>query len=209
VVVLIDGQNLFHATKTAFGRRHPDYDPQALAAAICAKHPDWDLVQTRFYTGIHSEKENYFWHHYWVSKLQTMGTRGVETFTRNLRYQRQQTVGPDGKVAMFTVPMEKGIDVRMALDAIRIANDGSADVLLFFSQDQDLSEVAEEIKRVSIRTNRWLKVASAFPAEARARGIQNTDWIPFDATLYKACLDRVNHVPASRAQKAQTPEAQA
>jgi len=35
-VVFIDGQNLFHATREAFGYTHPNYDVQALAQRLCA-----------------------------------------------------------------------------------------------------------------------------------------------------------------------------
>ncbi|HXR04291.1 MAG TPA: hypothetical protein VN836_06240 [Verrucomicrobiae bacterium] len=35
VVAFIDGQNLFYAAKTAFGYKHPNYDPKALATRLC------------------------------------------------------------------------------------------------------------------------------------------------------------------------------
>jgi hypothetical protein len=50
-VVFIDGQNLFHAAREAFGYTHPNYDVPALAAAICTRQ-GWQLDQVRFYTGI-------------------------------------------------------------------------------------------------------------------------------------------------------------
>jgi len=36
-VAFVDGQNLFHAVKSAFGYTFPNYDPMALAAALCAE----------------------------------------------------------------------------------------------------------------------------------------------------------------------------
>ena len=33
-VAFIDGQNLFHAAKEAFGYRHPNFDPLKLAATV-------------------------------------------------------------------------------------------------------------------------------------------------------------------------------
>ena len=58
---------------------------------------------------------------------------------------------------------EKGIDLRIGLDVVRMAHLGQVDVALIFSQDQDLAEVADEIREISHSENRWLKVASAFP----------------------------------------------
>jgi uncharacterized LabA/DUF88 family protein len=39
---------------------------------------------------------------------------------------------------------EKGIDVRIAIDVIRLAHRNAYDVALLFSQDQDLSELCVE-----------------------------------------------------------------
>ena len=91
---------------------------------------------------------------------------------------------------MARVPGEKGIDVRIAIDVIRMAHKRLYDVALVFSQDQDLSEVADEIKEIAREQDRWIKMASSFPRnQARPRGINKTDWIPFDKTLYDNCID--------------------
>ena len=50
-VVFVDGQNLFHAAREAFGYTYPNYDVHALAERICAGR-GWRLTQARFYTGI-------------------------------------------------------------------------------------------------------------------------------------------------------------
>ena len=50
-IAFVDGQNLFRSAKTAFGRGHPNYDVQALASAVCSLMR-WQLVETRFYTGV-------------------------------------------------------------------------------------------------------------------------------------------------------------
>jgi hypothetical protein len=66
------------------------------------------------------------------------------------------------------------------------------DVALIFSQDQDLSEVAREIRQIARRQDRWIKIASAFrfsPVVRKARGIDWTDWIRIDRAVYDACLD--------------------
>jgi hypothetical protein len=49
-VSFFDGQNLFHCAKAAFGYTYPNYDPVALAQAVCASQ-GWQSEQVRFYTG--------------------------------------------------------------------------------------------------------------------------------------------------------------
>lgn len=89
-VAFVDGQNLFYAAKKAFGYKFPNYDPKALAQHV-AQGGNWTLSQTFFYTGIPDATDNAFWNHFWMAKLAVMGTRGVKTFSRSLRY-RNQTV---------------------------------------------------------------------------------------------------------------------
>ena len=190
-IALIDGQNLFYAAKEAFGYRYPNYDPLALAQMICQQQ-GWELDAVRFYTGIPDRRDNSFWHDFWVAKLGVMGHRGVHVFSRSLRY-RNQTVGlANGTSHSILVAEEKGIDVRIALDTIHLAYRDEYDVALFFSQDQDLSEVAEQVRLIAQEQGRWIKVVSAFPvspASRNKRGINKTDWIRIDRKLYDRCLD--------------------
>jgi hypothetical protein len=82
-----------------------------------------------------------------------------------------------------------------------MAREEHYDVALIFSQDQDLSEVADEVKEISIQQRRWIKVACAFPvspAYSNTRGINRTDWIPIDRALYDSCLDLNDYRPKSK-----------
>ncbi|MCC6653263.1 MAG: NYN domain-containing protein [Candidatus Eisenbacteria bacterium] len=197
VIAFIDGQNLFFAAKAAFGYNHPNYDPLALARRVTESR-GWDLVGVSFYTGVPARSDNPRWSAFWAEKLGFMGTRGVRTFSRTLRYRTQVVTLPDGSVTKIRVGQEKGIDVRLALDAVRLAREDAYDVALVFSQDQDLSEVADEIRAVSRAFGRWIKIASAFPVSDLARtnrGIDKTDWIPIDRALYDSCLDPHDYRP--------------
>ncbi len=83
--------------------------------------------------------------------------------------------------------------MRIALDVIRIAHRNELDVTMVLSQDQDLSEVAAEIRAIAREQNRWIKIACAFPSSPASRnrsGIDKTDWIRIDRATYDACLDR-------------------
>jgi uncharacterized LabA/DUF88 family protein len=73
-----------------------------------------------------------------------MGTRGIKTFSRHLKYRNQTVMLPGGASTTVLVGQEKGIDVRIALDVVRHARENKFDVAVIFSQDQDLSEVAAE-----------------------------------------------------------------
>lgn len=197
VVAFIDGQNLFYAAKTAFGYKHPNYDPKALAARLCLMQ-GWQFVQARFYTGFPSADDNAFWNHFWQAKLLQLTREGVHTFSRLLRYRLQTIRLPDGTTHSAVVGQEKGVDVRLAIDVISLAHQRAYDVALIFSQDQDLSEVADEIRQIAAQQDRWIKMASAFPfspASPNRRGINGTDWIKIDRATYDACLDTRDYRP--------------
>ena len=107
-----------------------------------------------------------------------MGTQGIVSYTRPLRYRNQTIALPDGSSTTVLVGQEKGIDVRIALDIVRLARSGDYDVALVIIQDQDLSEVADEIRAIAREHERWIKIASAFPSSPTStnrRGINSTD----------------------------------
>src|SRR5829696_5677906 len=130
------------------GYTFPNYDPLLLAEAVCASR-SWKCAGVRFYTGVPDAGDNPFWNHFWVAKGAQMGREGVHVFTRPLRYRNKQVKLPDGSIHTFLDGDEKGIDVRIALDVIRLAHQGAYDVALLFCRDQDLSEVADEIRVIA------------------------------------------------------------
>jgi uncharacterized LabA/DUF88 family protein len=200
-VAFIDGQNLFHAVREAFGYTYPNYDVSALAREICTRQ-DWQLDQVRFYTGIPDPTDDPFWNHFRLHKLAMLGRQRVAVYSRPLRYRNRRVRLPDGTEHTYLVGEEKGIDVRIALDIVRMAHRREYDVALVFSQDQDLSEVAEEVRTIAREQGRWLKISSAYPISPTSRnprGINKTDWIPIDRALYDTCLDRREYRPGRRA----------
>jgi uncharacterized LabA/DUF88 family protein len=196
-VAFVDGQNLFHCAKYAFGVGYPSYDPLLLAKAVCV-HKNWQFQELYFYTGIPDGSDNHFWNHFWSAKLAVLGTRGVKTFSRPLKYNPKQIRQRDGSTATVLVGQEKGIDIRIALDVVRLAREGEYDVALIFSQDQDLSEAVDEVREISITQDRWIRVACAFPYSAACkhfRGINKTEWIQIDNAMYDACVDPNDYRP--------------
>jgi uncharacterized LabA/DUF88 family protein len=187
----VDGQNLFHGAKEAFGYTYPNYDIKALVARIC-RDKGWQLDGIHFYTGIPDITDNAFWNHFWSVKLAVMGKQGIKVFSRSLRYRNETVRLPDGTNHTFLVGQEKGVDIRIALDIVRAVRLNECDVALVFSQDQDLSEVADEIRTIAREHDRWVRIASAFPfspTTLNKRGVNSTDWIRIDRATYDACLD--------------------
>jgi uncharacterized LabA/DUF88 family protein len=196
-IAFIDGQNLFHATREAFGYTYPNYDVVGLASAV-ATAQSWTLSRVHFYTGVPDAADSAFWNHFWNAKLLAMSRAGVHVFSRPLRYRNKRVTLPTGAVHTFLVGEEKGIDVRIALDVIRLAARDEYDVALVFSQDQDLSEAADEVRLIAAEEHRWIKIASAFPSSPTSRnrrGINKTDWIRIDKATYDPCIDPRDYRP--------------
>ena len=186
-VAFVDGQNLFHCAKTAFGYTYPNYDPKLLAEKVCLAK-GWKLTQVRFYTGVPPKDRDPTWHQFWSKKATFMIRKGVHVVTRPLRYTEEML--SDGTFAY--VAREKGIDVRIAIDIISLADKKQFDAALIFSQDQDLAELVPEIHAISTRQSRWIKLASAYPhgpGTVNNRGINNTDWVKVDQAAYDSCID--------------------
>ena len=196
-VAFVDGQNLFHAAKEAFGHKYPNYDVLKLAGEVC-RLKGWSLRQVRFYTGVPDPTDNFFWYAFWTGKQAVMGRQGVVVFSRPLQYRTRSVRLPDGSDFTFLAAEEKGIDVRIALDVIRLGRTAAYDVAVIFSQDQDLSEVADEVRAISIGQDRWIKLACAFPTSPtydNTRGINKTDWVRITRDTYDACLDPRDYRP--------------
>ena len=190
VVAFVDGQNLFNAAKQAFGYDYPNYDVLKLAQLVCElrgqkQQEIWTLQKLHFYTGMPSPTKDEARNRFWKAKLGAMGMKKhlIQTFSRPLVYRNG-------------VGQEKGIDVRLALDAVRLAHENRYDVALIFSQDQDFSELAVEIKRIAESQNRWVTVVCAYPYSAdypNKSGIDKTDWFKIDKTLYDQAIDSYNY----------------
>lgn len=192
-----DGQNLFRHAKDAFGHHHPNYDPVRLHQAVCMAN-GWTASLVRFYTGVPSQEHSEMWAGYWSNRVLSLKRSGVVVTTRPIRYQRQRVLLLDGTEKEVVTPQEKGIDVRLALDIVNLARTRQYAVGVIYSQDQDLAEVADEVKSISIEQDRWIKLVSAFPVSGTAsarRGIAGTDWHHIDQTVYDACLDHHDYRP--------------
>lgn len=196
-MAFVDGQNLYQHAKAAFGHHHPNYDLIERHSAVCAKM-GWVPNLVRFYTGIPDSNESEMWAGYWSKRLLSMSRAGIYVTTRPLRYRKRDVKHRDGTIETVTIPQEKGIDVRLALDIVSLARKRQYNVAVIYSQDQDLNEVVQEVKEVSKEQDRWIQLACAFPSGPNAtsrRGVNGTDWIRMDEAFYNSCLDPNDYRP--------------
>ncbi len=156
------------------------------------------VASIRFYSGVPDAERSPMWHGYWMRRLTAMRRAGIVVTSRRLRYRVERVRLLDGATHDVMVQREKGIDLRLDLDVVRMARNGDLDVAVIFSQDQDLAEVAHEIRDISRARDCWLKVVSAFPHGPNAssdRGIDRTDWFRMDREFYNSCLDPRDYRP--------------
>ena len=78
VIVIIDGQNLYHLARRAwasvpqFPYAWPSYDVEKLASVLVARTHGRTLAETRFYTGVPDPStgpSQMFWHGFWSNKI--------------------------------------------------------------------------------------------------------------------------------------------
>ncbi len=136
--------------------------------------------------------------------MTAMTRAGVAVIARPLRYRTERARLADGSAHDIPVARKKGVDLRLGLDVVRMARNGELDVTVIFSQDQDLGEVAGEIRDIARVQGRWLKAVSAFPHGGSAtskRGIDRTGWFRMDREFYDACLDPGDYRPERRSSR--------
>ncbi len=190
VASFFDCQNLFKSAKKLWGYSYPNFNPIELAKLVISKHKNegWTLVSINIYTGLPALHIDPRWHHFWSHKLAAhkQDDTRVNTCTRPLRYSENSDPQTGNKIGR-----EKGIDVRISLDMVRMARLEQYDVAVLFSQDNDFTEVAEEIRNIAKEKNRWIKIASAYPDELnkKLRGVAKTDWLPICKNEYDSCID--------------------
>lgn len=183
VVFFIDGQNLYHRSKECFGPGwvHPMKLAQHMIAEDLAQKGAADrvLAQVRYYTGIHNRSRRPEQAETTQRRLAAWQADGCYTESIRLRYDN------DGRAR------EKGIDVRIALDLIRLARKGLYDVAVIVSEDSDLDEAARDV--LELRDHeRWIAVENVLPWSEQRR----PRWLPsvarhrpFKEDVFHATLD--------------------
>lgn len=200
VHAFVDGQNLFYAVRTQFGYGFPNYDVRKLAEYVKRVEQNRVLSQVHFYTGLHDRREDPFWHEFWSKKLLAMQHAGIRTLSRPLKYADIQVPLPGGGSKTIRRGREKGIDIRLALDLVRLARRKEYDVAVIFSLDTDLIEAVHEVYEIRQELGTWLKIECAFPVGGGGRpprGIDKTQWRRIDKATYDSCIDPTDYRPST------------
>ena len=186
-VFFVDGSNLVHSCQRAFNEYK--LDVAKLVRSVC-KARDWDLAEVRFYSGSPSKTIDPKGHARWTGQAESLRKAGITVVSRDLVYRDKSVFGPNGEKRVIKQASEKGIDVRIALDAVRAAYEQTADIYVFASQDQDLSEACREINRICQTQKRPSLIYSVFPSSEQAEnkaGLRGTEFIKIDRNLYEEC----------------------
>ena len=185
-LVLIDGQNLFHLAKAAWGPGGnydwPSYDVDKLARTLVALQPGRTLQEIRFYTGVPRQEVNAFWNAFWRNKAARLVRQGITVY--------MGTVNVGGQ--------EKGVDVSLALDLVSATYDQTYDAGIIVSQDSDFGPAVQLAKRIAQSQGRQLYFESAFPyafGKVSRRGVPGTTWMHIDQATYDSCADPRNYRP--------------
>ena len=113
---------------------------------------------------------------FWARKTNAMRRSGVIVYTRTVR-----STNP---------PQEKGIDLRIGLDALALAYRRAYDALIILSTDQDFTEVNRYVREVASGQGRRMRLVSAYPVGNRqVRGINGMEQFPISRAIYDACID--------------------
>jgi uncharacterized LabA/DUF88 family protein len=176
----IDAGNTQAGAERAFGNSFGHFNPVALAQDVAAAQ-GWALAGVAYYYGgVPDARVTADAHDSWVKRCERWRKQGARIFTRTL------LPDDDG------VAREKGIDVRIALDAVGLFRQDAFDVALLFSQDQDFSELAAELRAIARAGKRSVDVVSAFPASEKVpagHGISGMTPVALDEGLFSKTLD--------------------
>jgi len=152
-MVFVDGQNLYFKCKSLFGHGwiHPGRLAEALVREDQHRHGQGSHVLSgvRYYTGIHDLKHRHK-HRPMARRLHAYANDGVLIRATPLRYDS------NGR------GREKGVDTRLCLDLVRLAQKGLYDVGIIMSEDSDFVPAIEEVYRLR-DDERWLAVENALP----------------------------------------------
>jgi uncharacterized LabA/DUF88 family protein len=135
--VLLDWQNIYACARDAFGlgerpSRYGNVDPSKLARLL-TKRVDGELCGVRIYRGRPSNSKDPKAYAAWRSQTAEWEAALGELLTQRYRDLRYRPGGP----------IEKGVDVWLAVDLVRLAIEAAYDRIVVMSSDTDLVPAIE------------------------------------------------------------------
>jgi uncharacterized LabA/DUF88 family protein len=203
-IVFIDYQNLYRGAREAFG-----YDAHAMPGhygnirpislgRVLTRATDRTLEQVRVYTGVPTPKNDRKGNAIMQRRLAAWvgdAPDKVEIFPRPLSYPP-----PRGR--------EKGVDVELAIDIVRLALDDAYDVAIVASADTDLVPalhfVVHRCEGKTVETATWepepgFEADTAAPVDIPGGGVARTTVLKrdFDRIAERRNFMKSTHDPAS------------
>jgi uncharacterized LabA/DUF88 family protein len=130
VMIFMDGSNLYHSLKKDFGHAHLDFE--RLARKLCG---DRELIRVHYYNAPLPQEDNPD-----AYKAQQRFFEGM----RDLPYFRVVLGRLEKRPG--DVLVEKGVDIKIAVDMMRLAIQDSYDVAVLVSGDGDFASVVEAVQ---------------------------------------------------------------
>ena len=196
VAVFVDYQNVYEDLRRAFGPTamlptDGQFWPDVLAARLVARGPDfedWLLDETRVYLGRAAPDRNPKGAAAHDRQTQAWRDRGIVVRPRPLQYLAGQP------------PRQKGVDVELAVDVVRLAIEDRFDVGIVVSTDTDLLPALEavDVIRGARRTPRTCAVSySGLPKQLQFPDLRGRQPYVFRVTAadYAAIHDPMVYVP--------------
>jgi uncharacterized LabA/DUF88 family protein len=140
VIVFVDYQNLWHSARNRFGGTGHIW-PRALGEVLVERRTrDSTLAGVRLYRGLPSPDRQSGAHRANERQAAVWDADPLVTVIRRpLQYPRDYPDQP---------AREKGIDVQIAVDLIRLATQGAYQTAIVFSRDTDLVPAIEAIRQI-------------------------------------------------------------
>ena len=136
VAVFIDGSNFYNKLKDVGIRHTPKFDYRGLAEWLAHGRT---VTYCGYYIGVIRAKPG-------DAKAETMKNQQVNLFN-NLQSKRQHITVQQGYIMENQgVYHEKGVDVKIAVDMLTGAYEGSYDTAILLSSDTDLIPVIQKVR---------------------------------------------------------------
>ncbi|GII82670.1 hypothetical protein Ssi03_06600 [Sphaerisporangium siamense] len=205
VILFLDYQNVYKGARSCFhpgvaaSHTYGQVHPIRLGRALVENSPyQRELVEVRVYRGRPAANRDPKGYGACMRQLRSWATDSrVEPITRSLRYPR----GWPDRCQPGDKPQEKGIDVALAIDFVRLAMEGRYDVGILMSTDTDLKPALEIVDSMRGTGGPRPEVAawSGDRTHTRRLAISGANiwchWL--DADVYKQVRDLTNYAVKS------------
>jgi uncharacterized LabA/DUF88 family protein len=193
VAVFIDGSNFYYAVKTAFSKTKLRFDQ--LALALTNRLPDRRLLRVYYYNAAYDQgadpteyqKQQRFFNvlrrtPYLTLCLGRLERRAIDWSGLSVT-ERSELERLLKRPLPERTYVEKGVDVQLAVDMVKLAVANTYDVAVIISGDGDFAAAVEFVKQQGKHVE--LGRVTGAPCE-RLRDICDVE-IPIDATMLGSC----------------------